>query len=68
MLVTKREIQKLSSPAQSPVYLMTIPAGTRCKMVDGRPVVDDTSKVQGSNPHDLAHYYVWLNADDVEEV
>lgn len=63
--VTARELQKVSSPAQSPQYTMTIPAGTRCKIVDGRFVVDDTSKVVGGNPHDLAHYYIWLDDADV---
>lgn len=64
-LVTRNEVKVLSSPACSPQYTMTVPAGTRCKIVQGKPVVDDVSKVIGSNDHDLAHYYVWLEDSDV---
>ena len=63
--VTARELQKLSSPAQSPQYMMTVPAGARCKIVDGRFVVDDTSKVTGGNQQDLVHYYIWLDDSEV---
>lgn len=66
-LVTKRDLVKLSSPACHPRYEMRIPAGARCKLVSGLPVVDDTTKVQGGNEHDLRHYYIWLEHSDVEE-
>lgn len=65
MLTTKHDLVKLSSPAQSPQYLMTIPARTRCELIDGKPVVADTTRVIGGNRHDLAHYYIWLDPDDV---
>jgi hypothetical protein len=63
--VTARELTKLSSPACSPQYTMTIPAGTRVDYVDGMPVVGDTSKVIGGNAHDLEHYYIWLDPNEV---
>ena len=64
---TKRELKVWSSPACSPRYEMTIPAGTRCKFfAGGHPVVDDVSKIIGGNAHDLAHHYVWLNSADVD--
>lgn len=69
--VTARDLRKLSSPACPPQYWMGIPRGTRCRVVDGRFVVDDTSKVTrgGSGDallrHDLAHYYIWLEPDEV---
>lgn len=69
-LVTTRELRKLSSPAQHPHYLMTIPAGTRCERVPGQGggiAVADVSKVRGGNAHDLKHYYVWLSPDEVQE-
>lgn len=65
MATTNRTLHKLSSPACSPRYMMTIPAGTECTKVDGRWVVADTSKVVGSDSHDLEHYYIWLDADEV---
>lgn len=65
-LVTRKELKVLSSPACWPRYTMTIPAGTRCKLMDnGHYVVDDVSKVIGGNAHDLAHYYIWLDSSDV---
>jgi hypothetical protein len=67
-LVTARDLTKTSSPACSPQYQMTIPAGTRCKRLDQGIVVDDTSRVAGGNAHDLAHYYIWLTEDDVTEI
>lgn len=68
MIVTKRELKKLSSPACHPRYVMTVPAGTRCARLGDQFVVDDTSKVVGGNAHDLAHYFIWLLPGDVEEV
>lgn len=64
---TTRQVKTMSSPACSPRYLMTIPAGTLVEIVSGRPVVAlaDLGKVEGSNAHDLAHYYVWLPQDAV---
>lgn len=67
-LVTVRRLKKLSSPACSPQYTVTIPAGTRCEEKDSRFVVADTSKVTGSNAHDLEHYYVWLDDSEVAEL
>lgn len=66
-LYTKRPLIKLSSPACHPTYEMRIPADTRCVLVSGRPVVDDTSRVQGGNAHDLRYHYIWLEHDEVEE-
>src|ERR1700679_3310188 len=64
---TKREIRQLSSPACSPRYEVIIPAGTRCYVPQGgHAYVEDTAKVRGSNAHDLAYYYVWVNLADVE--
>jgi hypothetical protein len=65
-LVTKHNVEVTSSPACHPQYVMTVPAGTLCKLIDGKPVVAETSKIIGGNPFDLAHHYVWLSADDVE--
>jgi hypothetical protein len=62
---TVKDIKVMSSPACSPQYEMTVPKGTRCYVVNGLPVVDDVSKVIGGNPHDLQHYYIWLNHSDV---
>jgi hypothetical protein len=67
MLRTKRELKIQSSPAQHPQYTMTVPRGTRCELVDGCPVVADTSKVIGGNTHDLVHYYIWIPAGSVED-
>lgn len=69
--VTKREIKQLSSPACSPRYTVTIPAGTECEPVPRHPrrcgfAVKDVTKVIGSNPHDLKYYFVWI--DDCEVV
>ena len=66
--VTKGRLRKQSSPACSPQYDMTIPANTECKRVGEHWAVADTSKVKGSNEHDLAHYYVWLQESDVVEL
>lgn len=72
MIVTARELKKLSSPACSPQYTMTIPAGVRCARIatnsGPRPVVADVAKVINSNQHDLEHYYIWLDDADVVEV
>ena len=63
---TTREIKQLSSPAFSPQYTVTIPIGTRCKLPPtGKAYVDDINKVQGSNRHDLKHYYIWIDVADV---
>lgn len=66
---TTRQIKIMSSPACSPRYLMTIPAGTLVEFVGGRPVVDpaDFHKVAGGNAHDMVHYYLWLPRDAVAE-
>lgn len=70
---TKREITVLSSPACHPRYTMTVPAGTPVEIVKRTPRRTDYAvapegfhKVKGSNPHDLKHYYVWLDPADVE--
>ena len=64
---TTREIKQLSSPACSPQYTVTIPAGTCVRLFEaGRAVVEDIAKVQGGNAHDLKHYYVWIDLADVE--
>lgn len=64
-VVTRTQLSKLSSPACSPRYTMTIPALTACKVVNGSWVVEDTAKVIGGNDHDLNHYYIWLDDTDV---
>ncbi len=67
-LLTKRDIKQLSSPACHPQYEITIPRGTRCKVIEGPGggiVVDELHKIWGSNAHDLTHYYVWVQPDDV---
>jgi hypothetical protein len=64
---TKTELRKLSSPACHPRYTVTIPAGTRCEKVADSWVVADISQVIGGNAHDLAHYYIWLNDNEVED-
>lgn len=68
---TARKLEKLSSPACSPRYTMTIPAGTACKQVqihrDWGWVVEDVSRVIGGNAHDLEHHYIWLDDSEVIE-
>ena len=63
-----REIKQLSSPACSPQYTVTIPKGTRVRLlpVPGAAMVDDTAKVICSNAHDLQHYYVWIDLANVD--
>jgi hypothetical protein len=68
MLVTTKELTKVSSPAESPQYTMTIPAGTRCAWKGNGIVVADLSKVIGGNDHDLQHYHIWIYESEVEEV
>jgi hypothetical protein len=71
-LVTRREIKQLSSPACHPRYEITIPTGTRCKRVHkggaAGYAVDDVARVQGSNAHDLAHYYVWVDPAELVDI
>ena len=69
---TKREIRQLSSPACSPRYTVTIPAGTECELITRKPrrsdyAVKDVSKVRGSNPHDLKYYFVWIDESEIED-
>jgi hypothetical protein len=68
MLVTSKELKKVSSPALSPQYTMTIPAGTRCARKGNGIVVADISKVIGGDEHDLQHYHIWIYESEVEEV
>jgi hypothetical protein len=68
MLVTSKELKKASSPAQSPQYTMTIPAGTRCVRKGNGIVVADISKVIGGNDHDLQRYHIWIYESEVEKV
>jgi hypothetical protein len=68
MLVTTKELTKVSSPAKSPQYTMTIPAGTRCARKGNGIVVADISKVIGANAHDLQQYHIWVYESEVEEV
>lgn len=63
---TTHELVTVSSPACSPQYRMTIPAGTLCERIGESFVVYETSKVIGGNAHDLEHYYIFVNPSDVE--
>lgn len=63
--VTAYQLTKTSSPACSPQYQMIVPKGTRVDYVDGKPVVGDVTRVLHGNAHDLAHYYIWLEPQEI---
>ncbi len=69
---TKREITQLSCPACHPRYTVTIPAGTECELVTRKPrrsdyAVKDLAKVSGASWHDLTHYFVWIDENEITQ-